>query len=372
MSRQHRTEGAGWRSFRHPAPSWARIVFTCTYKLLGCEEAIGIASAVNIEADQLRIVVETVDNGGADAVGVVNAFPLRMAQWAAQQEAVHQAAVVHIAADDLIREVDPKGRGVGRVGEHELGVVATLEQEAIRRAIRGGHEADDVAIVIDARRDRAARIRGDDGRKFAGRLVQFIGVVDAIGTGIEAHSNALIVDAEQLIDRAFAGVGVLVRREDAVPLDEAEVDARGIDPEADRVTEVVEAGHLRLHRTGEVLIGVVILPVRWLEGVALVRVSGGTAAEVASNLAVVVDTQQLVEGRVSVIVERFERIRCRRLGAAHLQGVRTRSSGNHQYAKRGHRDGHCEPTYRCLKHSFCSPFIKRGGMLCEPQSMAIV
>ncbi len=59
----------------------------------------------------------------------------------------------------------------------------------------------------------------------------------------------MVVEAQQLIDRAIAGVRILVRGEDVVPFDETVVDAVAIDPEASRVTDVVEGGDLGLHGT---------------------------------------------------------------------------------------------------------------------------
>ena len=139
-------------------------------------------------------------------------------------------------------------------------------------------------------------------------------MVDPVAIRVEAYRNALIVEAEQLIDRAIARVRVLVGGEDAVPFDETEVVAVAIDPEASRIAMVVDGRDLCLHRTGEVLIGVVSLAIGRGEGIAFVGMTGGTAAEVASDDAVVVDAEQLVEGWVGVVVEGCERIRCCRLG----------------------------------------------------------
>ena len=177
---------------------------------------------------------------------------------------MHHAVAVYIATNDLVVEVDTKGGGVGRVGEIELGVVSTFVQEARdRRAIRGGQEADDIAIVVDASSNRAMiGVGGNDGAEFAGSLVQFVGMIDAIGIDVETDGNPFVVDTQQLIDGTVASVGVLIGSEDAVPLDEAQVFAGAVDPEAHRVAQVIEAGDLRLDGTGEVLIGVVALSIR--------------------------------------------------------------------------------------------------------------
>ncbi len=240
------------------------VVLRCIYNLFVCEEAIGVASAVNVEANELSFVVDAVDNGGADAVGVVNGFPFGVVQRAAQQEAVHCTVAVHIATNDLIVEVDTKGCGVGRVREIELGIVSTFVQEAgDGRTIGSGQEADDIAIVVDAGSNGAMiGVRRNDGAEFAGSLVQFVGMIDAITVGVEADRDALIVNAQQLVDGARTCVGVLVGGEDAVPLDEAEVFAGAVDPEANRIAQIVEARYLCLDGAGEVLIGVVALSIR--------------------------------------------------------------------------------------------------------------
>ena len=51
-------------------------------------------------------------------------------QRTGEQEAVHLVCAIDIGADDLIRFVDAKGCGVGRVWEIELGEGRTFEQEA--------------------------------------------------------------------------------------------------------------------------------------------------------------------------------------------------------------------------------------------------
>src|SRR5712691_4407347 len=120
-------------------------------------------------------------------------------------------------------------------------------------------------------------------------------MVDPVAIRIKAHRYTLIVEAKQLIDRSVARVWVLVGGEDAIPLDKTEVVPAPIDPEAGRVTEVVDGRDLCLHRTGKVLILVVALSIRWGKGVAFVGMAGGATPEVAGDHAVVVDAEQLVE-----------------------------------------------------------------------------
>jgi hypothetical protein len=57
-----------------------------------------------------------------------------------------------------------------------------------------------------------------------------------------------------------------------MPSDEPKVVASATDPEASRITGVVESGDLRLDGTREVLIGVVVLSIGLRKGVALVGV----------------------------------------------------------------------------------------------------
>jgi hypothetical protein len=87
---------------------------------------------------------------------------------------------------------------------------------------------------------------------------------------------------------------------------EAEVRALSVDPESDGDAVVVEPRHLGLGRTREVLVYVVALTVVGKELVALVRVPVLARPEIAGDLAVVVDPEQLIERVVLVVVERVE------------------------------------------------------------------
>src|SRR6266571_4831228 len=91
---------------------------------------------------------------------------------------------------------------------------------------------------------------------------------------IEASSNPLIVEAEQLIDLNPIGLsreGVSVRGETSIPLDKTEVVARTIHPEACRIPIVVDRYNLGLDRTREVLIAKILLTIRREEGITFVR-----------------------------------------------------------------------------------------------------
>ena len=146
-------------------------------------------------------------------------------------------------------------------------------------------------------------------------------MVDAIAIGVEAHCNTVIVEAEQLIDRAGPRVGIPIGGEDAIPFDEAEVVAVAIHPEARRVALVVDGRDLGLHRSREVLISVDVLMI-WLgERVALVGVATGATTEGARDLSIIVDAQQLVEGRVRLVIQCLEAVRPCRLVIAWLRCV---------------------------------------------------
>src|SRR5712691_4843595 len=67
------------------------------------EHAVGVAGRVGVEADQVTGGVDAVDQGRADAVGVVDGLPVRhRAQRAGQHEPVHDAAAVQVGPDDLV------------------------------------------------------------------------------------------------------------------------------------------------------------------------------------------------------------------------------------------------------------------------------
>lgn len=106
------------------------------------EKSVGVPVAVNVEADELTIVVDAVDGGGPDAVGVVDRLEVRMVQGVGQDEAVHLARAVHVHTHDLIILVDAQGGCVGRAGEVELAEGFVFQQEADHVAIGGRQEAD--------------------------------------------------------------------------------------------------------------------------------------------------------------------------------------------------------------------------------------
>jgi hypothetical protein len=106
------------------------------------EKTVGVPVAVNVEADELAVVVEAVDGGGPDAVGVVDQLEVRVMQGVGQDEAVHLARAVHVHTHDLIILVDAQGGCVGRAGEVELAEglsfsrkLTTLPLEVVRKPI---------------------------------------------------------------------------------------------------------------------------------------------------------------------------------------------------------------------------------------------
>ena len=111
--------------------------------------------------------------------------------------------------------------------------------------------------------------------------------------------DIVVVHPEELVDRRVRVVrGREVDAVDTLPVFRVETEVvvghvGGVHagPEADRDPVVVQAGDLRLHRTGEVLAGV---PARGQQ-VAHVRVPLGARAEIARDHAGVVDAKQLVE-----------------------------------------------------------------------------
>ncbi len=73
-------------------------------------------------------------------------------------------------------------------------------------------------------------------------------------------------------------------------------------------------------------------------GITLIGMAGRTAAEVASDLAMIVDAEQLVEGGIGQVIDRSERIR--RAGRANW--ICQCNSGKHHNAHSGHNGSHHE------------------------------
>ena len=155
-------------------------------------------------------------------------------------------------------------------------------------------------------------------------------MVDSIAIRVEAYRDTLVIETQQLIHGTIACFWVFVRGEDAVPFDKAKVVTVAIDPEASRVAMVVDGRDLRLDGTGEVLILVVSLSIRIGDSIAFVRMARSTATEVSGDDAVVVDTEQLVKGRVGVVVESRERILPQSLEMTGLECAGTGSDGEHE------------------------------------------
>lgn len=69
------------------------------------EEAIGVAVTFDIEANELTFVVEAINGGGANAVGIIDGCPVSIVQGAGQEETVHHAIAIEIAqAEAYLRE----------------------------------------------------------------------------------------------------------------------------------------------------------------------------------------------------------------------------------------------------------------------------
>src|SRR5260221_8321736 len=60
-----------------------------SYLRLTREKTVGVPGTVDVEADELTVIVEAVDGGRPDAVGVVDRLPVRILQRIGQYEAVH-------------------------------------------------------------------------------------------------------------------------------------------------------------------------------------------------------------------------------------------------------------------------------------------
>ena len=127
-----------------------------------------------------------------------------------RQEPIGVSGPVHIEAHDLIGVIDSEGSRVCRAREAKLGEGLPAQQEAKGVSIGFCQEAGHIAVIVDAGGRSAGRVGRDDLRKLAGFSVQQIGVVDPVPIGVEADRDAVLVDAEQLIDGACVGIGVSV------------------------------------------------------------------------------------------------------------------------------------------------------------------
>ena len=72
------------------------------FSLFGGKEAICVASTINVEADELTVVVKSVDSGGTNTIRVVNRLPLSMMPDRRDQEAMHLFRAIDVDSDDLV------------------------------------------------------------------------------------------------------------------------------------------------------------------------------------------------------------------------------------------------------------------------------
>ncbi len=283
-----------------------------SFNSLPGEEAIRVASTIDVEANKLVFVVETIDGRCPNTVRVVDGLPFGMLQRGGQEEPVHLFGPIDVDPHNLVTVVDTQSGRVGRVWEVERGVVLVVgrAQEAHDGAIGGREEAYDIAIGVDACRGRVGATRRNQFLELSIAQNEFVGMIDPVAIGVEADCDAIVIEAKQLVHGSCSGVGVSVGGEDAVMLDEAEVVAIAIDPETSGISMIVDRDDLCLDRTWEVFILVVVLSIGRVERIALVGMSCiRTTAEVARDDATVVNTEELVKGRVSIVVEGLEGVR---------------------------------------------------------------
>jgi hypothetical protein len=103
-------------------------------------------------------------------------------------------------------------------------------------------------IVHPCRRDVIAT-RRDDISEIPIVLIELISMVDPLSVGIETDHNVIIVKAKELIDGACTSARVFVGGKDAIPLNETEVRAIAINPEARSVAMIVDCYDLSLRRS---------------------------------------------------------------------------------------------------------------------------
>jgi len=142
-----------------------------------------------------------------------------------------------------------------------------------------------------------------------------VAVIVAGGVGVEADGGVAVIHPEKLVEAGHARRRDCVRvdhvGEGAADIGEAEIGVVrraviAVRPEADGGAGIVQPGHLGLHGAGKILVRVISLPVGRGKRVALVRMPGVAAAEIPGDHASIIDAEQLVEGRVVVVVEGLE------------------------------------------------------------------
>ena len=127
--------------------------------------------------------------------------------------------------------------------------------------------------------------------------VELVAVAVALGVIVEADGDAVVVDAEELVNSPRARVGVDHCGRYPSFENEAEVVAGRVNVKADSGARVVDPDNLGLRRAGEVHVDEVPLVEGRVDDVPAVGVDRrrGSGPEVTGDLAEVVDAEKLIE-----------------------------------------------------------------------------
>ena len=196
---------------RRAAPPHVAAVRRAVLQRRHREHAVNVARRIGVEADQLTAVVDAVDRRRADAVRVVDGRQAETGHPDESERLRGGAGADRVLTDDLVAVVDPERLRRARAGNRQRDVSAVGEQQVgDGRAGAVGTEAGDITEVVDPGA-RQVRQSGDvDAAVPAVGDVVGVAMIGAGAVGVEPDRDAMVVDAQQLVDLRL---GMAVRRE---------------------------------------------------------------------------------------------------------------------------------------------------------------
>src|SRR6266849_934942 len=246
------------------------------------DESIRVATGGHIKSDDLSTVINPIDCGRPDAIGIIDRRILSVVK----DETVGETRSIYILPNHLIVIVQAECLRERCRRKIESPEFSLGDQKTVVLPGAIDIETGDRPFVVDACGLGAACGRWDgDHREHATLVVENVGVIDACGIGVIAGGLLKIIQAEKLVELCAREIH---GRESAVDIEEAVVDSGGIDIEPIGIAPVVDSNHLCLSGIGKILQSEIV-PGREYETYI------GCGAMIAGNHFLIVDAEQLGE-----------------------------------------------------------------------------
>src|SRR6266404_389999 len=229
------------------------MLFVVQPLICGCHgylvpyESIRVPAGVYVKSDDLSTVVDPIDCGRADALGIIDRRKVSIVK----DETVGETRRIYVLPNDLIVIVQAECLRERCPREIESPEFSLGDQKTVVLPGAIDVEAGDRPFVVDAGGLCTTDGRRDgDHREHAALAVKNVRVIDVRGIRVVAGSLLKVIQAEKLVELC---AGEIHGRESAVDIQEAVVDSGGIDIEPVGIALVVDSDHLRLCGIGKIL-----------------------------------------------------------------------------------------------------------------------